>query len=126
MGTLVGVRVHAADIPDQEGAEYVLRTLLTECPRLARILVDRGYRGETLADWVAEYLDGVALEVVSVPTGQRGFVVQSFRWIVERTFAWLGRHRRLSKDVEYLARTTESLLYLAMTHLLVKRLAPSS
>ena len=126
MGTVVGARVHAANIPDRVGAEYALRTILTECPRLERILADRAYRGEELAEWVADFLPGVALDIVSVPKGQRGFAVQTFRWIVERTFAILGRHRRLAKDFEALAATGETLIHMAMAHLLVKRLAPSS
>jgi putative transposase len=126
MGTVISVRVHAANIPDQEGAEYALRALLTECPRLARILADRGYRGEELADWVAEFLPGVILDIVSVPKDQRGFVVQKFRWIVERTFAILGRHRRLAKDFEALAQTGETFISMAMAHLLLKRLAVSA
>jgi putative transposase len=125
MGTLVGVRVHAANIPDREGAEYALRTLLTECPRLERILADQAYNGEELAAWVADFLPGVVLDLASVPKGQRGFVVQTFRWIVERTFAILGRHRRLAKDFEALAETGETLIHMAMAHILVKRLAPS-
>jgi putative transposase len=126
MGTIVNVRVHAANIPDQEGAEYALRALLTDYPRLARILADRGYRGDELADWVAEFLPGVILDIVTVPKGQRGFVVQTFRWIVERTFAILGRHRRLAKDFEALAQTGETFIYMAMAHLLLKRLAVSA
>jgi len=125
MGTVVGVRVHPASIPDRDGAEYALRTILAECPRLERVLADRGYRGEELADWVADFLPGVALDIVSVPKGQRGFVAQSFRWIVERTFAILGRHRRLAKDFEALAETGETLIHIAMAHLLLKQLAPA-
>jgi putative transposase len=125
MGTVVGVRVHPASVPDRDGAEYALRTILAECPRLERVLADRGYRGEGLADWVADFLPGVALDIVSLPKGQRGFVAQSFRWIVERTFAILGRHRRLSKDFEALAETGETLIHLAMAHLLLKQLAPA-
>jgi transposase len=110
----------------QEGAEYALRTLKTAFIRLARILADRGYRGEELADWVAEFLPGVILDIVTVPKDQRGFVVQQFRWIVERTFAILGRHRRLAKDFETLAQTGEAFIHMAMARLLVKRLAVSS
>jgi transposase len=58
--------------------------------------------------------------------GERGFVVQTFRWIVERTFAILGRHRRLAKDFEALAQTGETFIYMAMAHLLLKRLAVSA
>jgi putative transposase len=123
-GTVVGIKVHAADIQDREGAEYALRRILTtDCSRLAKILADQAYRGEDLATWVAEIL-AVPLEIVGGIKAPKGFSVQAWRWIVERTFAWLSRHRRLAKDVERLAETTELIVYLAMAHLLVKRLDP--
>ena len=123
-GTLVGIRVHAADIPDGEGAEYALRAILTtDCSRLARILADKGYHAAALATWVDEVL-GVPLALVGGAPGQRGFAVHRWRWIVERTLAWLGRHRRLAKDVERLPQTTEAFAYLIMAHLLLKRLDP--
>jgi putative transposase len=123
-GTLVGIRVHAANIPDPEGAEYALRSILTtDCSRLERILADKGYRSEELATWVEEVM-AVPLELVGGLAGQKGFVVHQWRWIVERTLAWLSRHRRLAKDVERLAATTETVAYLAMSHLLLKRLDP--
>jgi putative transposase len=122
LGNLLAVLVLPANIPDREAAEYVLRLLITECPRLERILADGSYTGEELATWVDEFL-GCVLDVVSVPKDQKGFVVKAFRWAVERTFSWLGRHRRLAKDFEYLAQTVETLCYLAMAHLLVKRIA---
>lgn len=121
---MVSVRVHAADIQDREGAEYALRRILsTECARLAKILADQAYRGEELATWVADIMQ-VPLEIVGGIKAPNGFKVQAWRWIVERTFAWLSRHRRLAKDVERLAETTELIVYLAMAHLLLKRLDP--
>jgi putative transposase len=126
VGTVVGVRVHAANIPDREGAEYALRTILTERPRLERILADRAYTGEELADWVADFLPGVGLDSASVPKGQRGFAVQAFRGIVERTFAILGRRCRLAKDFKALAETGETFIHIVMAHCLVKRLVSSS
>jgi putative transposase len=120
----VGIRVHAANISDPEGAEYALRSILTtDCARLAKILADKGYRSEDLETWVGEVL-AVPLELVGGAPGQKGFVVHQWRWIVERTLAWLSRHRRLAKDVERLAQTTEAFACLAMVHLLLKRLYP--
>jgi putative transposase len=91
LGNLLGIRVLPANIPDWEAAEYVLRLTMTECPRLERILADGNSTGEELATWVRGFL-GCILDVVTMPTDQRGFAVQAFRWAVERTFAWLGRH----------------------------------
>jgi putative transposase len=123
-GTLVGIRVHAANISDPEGAEYALRSILSmDCSRLAKILADKGYRSEDLETWVSEVL-AVPLELVGGAPGQKGFVVHQWRWIVERTLAWLSRHRRLAKDVERLVETTEAFGCLAMVHLLLKRLYP--
>lgn len=123
-GTLVAIRVHAANIQDHEGAEYALRAILTtDCSRLAKILADKGYRSEELDIWVQEVLD-VPLELVGGSPGQKGFVVHQWRWLVERTLAWLSRHRRLAKDVERLAETTEAFACLAMVHLLLKRFDP--
>ena len=120
----MGIRVHAANIQDHEGAEYALRTILTtDCSRVARILADKGYRSAELQTWVSEVL-AVPLELVGGKPGQRGFAVHQWRWIVERTLAWLSRHRRLAKDVERLTETTESFACLAMSHLLLKRLYP--
>jgi putative transposase len=63
------------------------------------------------------------LNVVSKKQGQKGFEVLPRRWVVERTFAWFGRYRRLSKDYEYLPTTSETMLYVAMVHLMLQRLA---
>jgi transposase len=95
-------------------------------PRLDRILADQAYNGEELVVWVADFLPGVAPDLVSVPKGQRGFVVQTFRWIGERTFAILNRHCRLARDFEALAETGEAFIHMAMAPLLVKRLVASS
>jgi putative transposase len=90
---------------------------------VARVIADKGYRGADLATWVQEIL-GVPLETVGGLPEQQGFMPHRWRWLVERTFAWLGRHRRLAKDVERLAETTEAFICMAMSHLLLKRLNP--
>lgn len=120
-GHLLGVVVTAANATDQAGAH----ALLTQAdPRLVRRLrklwVDSGYEGE----WTTWAYNRFAIEVEGLvrPPDQRGFVVQPRRWVVERTFAWLGRYRRLSKDYEQSLDSSASMIYLAAIHTLLKRL----
>ena len=120
-GLLIRIAVLAAGIADREGATDVLDLASPVCPRLAHIWADGGYRGY-LATWV-QRTHGWTLAVVKrAPAGQ-GFVVQPRRWVVERTFGWLGRSRRLRKDDEELAETTETWVSLAMLRLMLRRLA---
>ncbi len=90
-------------------------------PRLSLIWADGGYAGK-LIEWVAT-LTGWTLEIVRRPGNRHRFEVLPRRWVVERTFAWLGRRRRLSKDYEALPETTEAWVYTAMTGLMLRRLA---
>lgn len=120
LGLLLRVSVHEADISDAEGGEFVLVDLGTLKKRLRKLWADQAYRG--LVDWVKEEY-GLDLEIVEKQPGQRGFVVLPRRWVVERTIAWLGRNRRLSKDYEFHCECSESMVYLSSIHLLLKRLA---
>jgi putative transposase len=122
LGLLLVVVVHAANVQDSDGAKLVLRRALGRFPRLAKVWVDQGYKAHFVA-W-AEAATGWALEVVAKPADQEGFAVLPKRWIVERTFAWLGRSRRLSKDYEALPETGEAWVQVAMIHLMLRRLAP--
>jgi len=88
------------------------------------VWVDGGYRGAPLATWVAARLR-LVLQVVLRSDDQQGFVVLPRRWVVERTFAWLGFNRRLSKDYEVLTDTSEAMIVIAMTRLMLRRLKPS-
>jgi putative transposase len=117
---LLAVVVHAASVQDRDGAKLVLARLLGRFPRLVLIWADGGYAGKLVA-W-ALAVGGWTLEIVARPEGAQGFQVLPKRWIVERTFAWLGRCRRLSKDYEALPETTEAWIRIAMIHLMVKRL----
>lgn len=99
----------------------MLGQLRRRLPRLAGVLADAGYNGP-IAGWVRRVLR-VALTLVHKAPGQRGFQVLPKRWIVERTFAWLGTHRRLSKDYEQNPASSEAFVLLAMTHLMARRLA---
>jgi putative transposase len=89
-----------------------------------RVLVDKGYSGAEITDWVKENFNWV-WEVSERPYNQEGFVVESNRWVVERTFAWLGKCRRLSKDYEYHEIMSESLVYLAIIRIMVRNLTPT-
>ena len=105
------------------GAPAVLAPLQGRCPRLVKIWADAGYHSRALIAWTEATL-GAALTIVSRPPGQRGFSALPARWVVERTFAWLGRYRRLSKDYEQTPASSVAYLHLAMTHLMARRLQP--
>jgi|TARA_B100001971_G_C18060290_1_gene467558 putative transposase len=120
-GLLLAVAVHPANIQDRDGAKLVLQRLLGRFPRLERIWADGAYAGK-LVEW-ARHSGGWKLELVRRPAHQHTFQVLPRRWVVERTFAWLGRQRRLSKDYEALSKTTEAWIYTAMTGLMLRRLA---
>src|SRR5215211_2942327 len=136
LGLVIKVHMTAADVGDRDGAAALLRSLdRRRFPRLRHGWADGGYRGPFL-DWAAKHR-GIAFQVVQRRDGGRQrrwlppgatppivapFAVAPRRWVVERTFAWLGRYRRLSKDYEYLTATSEAVIYLAMTRLLVRRL----
>jgi putative transposase len=120
LGLLLAVVVHAADTQDRDGARLVLATLAGRFPRLWLVWADGGYAGKLLT-WALVTV-GVVIEVVAKPAGAKGFAVLPKRWIVERTFAWLGRSRRLSKDYEALPATSEAWIRVAMIHLMLKRL----
>lgn len=124
LGLILAVVVHPANIQDRDGAKLVLKKLLGWFPRLQLIWADGGYAGQ-LVDWTASVGQWV-LEIVKRSDDLKGFVVLPRRWIVERTFGWLGRYRRLSKDYEELPDTSENLILLAMTNLMLRRLAKTT
>ena len=123
MGMVLAVVVHPADIQDRDGARLAVSKLQGRFSRLRLIWADAGYAGQ-LVDWIRTSA-GYVLKVVRRPRGSRHFEVLPRRWVVERTFAWLGRCRRLSKDYEALTETTEAWVHIAMVHLMLRRLAPS-
>jgi len=113
--------VHSAGIQDRDGAKQVLTALVARFPGLQLVWADGGYAGK-LVTWVTTVLQRT-LVIVKRPRHPRGFQVVQWRWIVERTFGWLNRSRRLSKDFEALPETTETWIRIAMIHLMVRRLA---
>jgi len=122
-GLVLKAVVSGAQVLDRDGGELVgwaIRLCGPQLPRLVKVWVDAAY--EHLAEW-ARAVMGWELAVVRRPKGQKGFVVQKQRWKVERTFAWLGRFRRLSKDYEYRVESSEAFIYLGMSVHMLRRLA---
>lgn len=120
MGLLIGIVVHAADIQDRDGAKLLLQKMAGHFPRLKLIWADGGYAGK-LVDWTKQ-LCGWVLEIVKRTDDLAGFKLLPHRWVVERTFGWLGRYRRLSKDYEELTESSEAIIHIAMINLMLHRL----
>jgi putative transposase len=116
----LAVVVHSAGIQDRDGARLVLEKLKGRFPRLKRIWADGAYAGQ-LVEWVLAAF-GWVLDIVKRSDTTQGFVVLPRRWVVERTFGWLGRYRRLSKDYEAKTSSSEALIYIAMIQLMLRRL----
>ena len=124
LGLLLAISVTPAHTSDREGARRLLMGLKPLVPRLELIWADSGCRGEALATWCAA--EGAwHLEIITRVPQAQGFAVRPWCWIVERTLAWIGRQRRLSKDYERKVQTSETLLQLAIIRLMVRRLAGS-
>jgi putative transposase len=124
LGLLMKVVVTAGNVQDRDGAKSLLEDLAEQeelTQRLELIWADGGYCG-SLISWVDETF-GWKLEIVEKPEGQVGFQVLPKRWVVERTFAWLVRQRRLARDYERLPETSEAFIYVAMIRLMLRRLA---
>jgi putative transposase len=120
-GRVLEVFVCAADQNDPDGAQALFLACKDRYPRLTKIWADGQYTGWRI-DWAAQELD-ICLEIVQRNDDLSGFVVLPRRWVVERTFAWLGRYKRLVRDYELCPQHSESMVYLAMSHILLRRLA---
>jgi transposase len=125
LGMILAVVVPTAGIQARDGAQLVLARIQGCFARLKKILADAIYNGG-IAEWTLQF-GGWVLEAVAKPERKEGgpFRVMKWRWIVERTFAWLGRCRRLSKDYERQPESSEALSYRAMIPLLLRRLEPT-
>ena len=121
-GNLVGLRVHAADIQDRDGAVDVLTSIRALCPWLRHVFADGGYAGDKLRGELVE-MGNWSIEIIKRSDTAIGFEVLPRRWVVERTFAWLGRCRRLAKDFEATISSTTAWLLMAHIRLLTRRLA---
>jgi putative transposase len=125
LGLVLEVVVHPANVQDRDGAKLLLKGLSRRWLGLRHLWADGGYDGQ-LVDWVRRLRGSfrpTALEIVKRSDDVRGFKVLPRRWVVERTFGWLGRSRRLSKDYEFQPVTSEAMIHIAMIGLTLKRLA---
>jgi putative transposase len=123
LGLLLTVVVTKASVPEREGAKILLkRALAQDFEQLMLIWADGGYTGQDFYNWVLEHC-GWLVEIVKRNDDAQGFVVLPRRWVVERTFGWLYRFRRLSKDYEVLPETGEAWIYAAIVRIMLQRLA---
>jgi putative transposase len=148
-GLVLKAKVHSAKVPDQDGLRLLLKSARSGLSRLSHLWLDAGYEGRGRR-WAEEAM-GLSVEVVRKPPRPvpeevakrwakewakegknldwqrlmppRGYVALPRRWVVERTFSWLGQNRRMSKDYERLCASAESFIYVAMSRLMVRRLA---
>jgi putative transposase len=121
LGLLMAVMVTAASVSDPAGARLLFARLGGACKKRRLLWVDGIYRGQ-LVEWVAQPMRFV-LRITLRPAGAKGFVLLPRRWVVERTRAWLNQSRRLRKDYERLPKSSEAMIYLSMTRLMLRRLA---
>ncbi len=127
LGLLIAVAVTAGNLDDGTHAPQVLGKLGAEAfPRLEAMFGDNKYNNRTLDRWMQRQRVGYRMEVSSRPPGQEGFVPLKVRWVVERTFAWMGRYRRLSKDYEYETAHSEAWIQVSMIHRMLRRLRPDA
>jgi putative transposase len=126
LGLLLAVLVTTADVADAVAALQVLKPLTYErFPRLKVVRADSAYGRYGLPAWVAQ-LGHFALGLVKRPPGAIGFVLLPGRWVVERTFAWLGRYRRHSRDYERRTDSSEAMIKVSMIHRMARRIEPGS
>lgn len=122
LGLLMAIVVHSASIQDRDGLKLLLARVRGRFPRLRLIWADAAY--EAAVGWVKQF-GGWVLELVRKVAGQQGFVVLPRRWVVERTFGWLVRCRRLARDYERQTESSEAMIEVAMIHIMIRRLKPS-
>ena len=138
LGFLLRIKLHTASIGEREGGKLLLSELQKAHPKIELVWADMGYSGPKFANWV-QTETGATVEIVKrprkrfrvkegeeppqLPPESAGFKILPRRWVVERSFAWLGKYRRLSKDYEAAVQHSESMIYLAMTRLMLNRLA---
>ena len=122
IGLLLVVMVSAASVQDRDGGRGILKRLHRALASVRHIFADGGYQGQLIA--TAKSAWNIVVEVVKKPVDQLGFAVLPRRWVVERTFSWLLRWRRLVRDYERLPETHEAMIKWAMVGLMLNRLAP--
>jgi putative transposase len=123
LGLGLGVAATPASTPERDGAQMVLRQVLGWFTWLRLLWVDGGYTGDAFAQWVKELRPKLEVEVIKRSDDTSGFKVLPHRWVVERTFSWLMRHRRLVRDYENTETSAEAWIFLAMIRIQLRRLA---
>ena len=124
-GLVLAACVHGADLPDRDGGRRLLAEGLgRKFSRLELVWADGKYRNHRLDRWLAQSEVAYRIEVVGRPAGSKGFVKLPRRWVVERTFAWLGRYRRNSRDYEYFPSSSESMIRISSIHRMLRLLKP--
>lgn len=118
--------VHTADIQDRDGGVLTLSTMFGLYPFLTKVFADGGYQGAKFRDALKTVLPDLSIEIVKRSDTAKGFEVLPRRWVVERTFAWLSRCRRLAKDFENLHRSALSFIRLASIRLMLRKLCNSN
>ena len=124
LGLLIAVVVTSASVQDYHGAKPVLGAVNDRCPRLKVVWADGIDEKQWLIDWVRTEC-GWELAIIKRSDQEKGFKLLPKRWVVERTFSWLGRYRRLNKDYEKFPETSEAMIQMAMIHIMVRRLEPT-
>ena len=122
LGLLLGLVVTPANVSDRDAAKPMVERVVAQESRLAKLWADSGYSGP-LVDWANEF-ENFELEIVKRPDGVKGFVLVPKRWVSERTFAWFGRYRRLTKDYEGSVASSEDLIYASMINRMLHLLHP--
>ena len=123
LGLILGVAVTPANTTERDGAQLLLGRVLGWFTWLCILWVDGGYTGEAFAQWVKALRPKLKVEVVKRSDDLKGFKVLPHRWVVERTFGWLMRQRRLVRDYETTKSSAEAWIYIAMIRIQLRRLA---
>jgi transposase len=122
IGLPVGMIVHPANVQDRDGAPLLLESIRSAFPWLRHVFADAAYAGDKLRSALAD-MGNWTIEIIKRSDAAKGFVLLPRRWVVERTFAWLNRNRRLDKDVEASIESSVTWLYIASVKLMPRRLA---
>jgi transposase len=123
LGLLLGIEITPASTPEREGAQALLKRVLKRFSWLRMMWVDGGYSGPAFAQWVRSIRPKLKTEVVKRSDDVSGFEVLPRRWVVERTFGWFMRHRRLVRDYETTETSAQAVAYIAMIRIQLRRLA---